>query len=222
MKKIKIDVGWGRLPRLIIKKLAGLKLGEYENRVVWAITYFTIGYSRYDDWIAQSQITEMTGIRQQHLDRTIKSLLKKGVIHKKDVRYRLVIEFDIIENRYGKEYNKKYTWTGEKYTCGGVKYTPGEVDSKDSSKDYTPKKGILEVKMKRKEIDKLEGKPWLRATMINQGSFDINFIDEILKKHPFMKLYDCWDQLQEASNVYDRKAWFLAKLNNWVDPERDN
>lgn len=220
MERLKIDVGWGRLPRLIIKKLAGLKLNQYESRVVLAIVYFTIGYSKFDDWIAQSQIVEITGIDQRNLDRTLKSLVEKGVIYKKDCRYRLVIEFNIIENKSGKEYNNKYIWSGKEYICRGVKYTSVQTDSKDSSKDLYPKKGILEVKMTRKEIDKLEGKPWLRATMINQGTFDINFIDEVLSKHPFMKLYDCWDQLQEASNVYDRKAWFLAKLNNWVDPDR--
>jgi len=222
VKEIKIDVGWGRSPRLIMKKMAGVKLGQYENQVVWAIAFFTLGYSKFEDWISQSQIVELTGIDQRHIDRTLKSLVKKGIICKNGVRYRLVIEFDIIENKSGKKYNKKYTWSGKEYTCRGVKFTPGEADSKDSLKDFPPKKGILEVKMTKKEIEKLEGKPWLRATMIAQGFFDIKFIDEVLKKHPFMKLYDCWDMLLDANNVRDPEAWYIAKLNNWKHPRGED
>ena len=215
--KRRIDVGWGRLPRLISKKLAGLKLGQYENQVIRAIEYFTIGQSEYDDWIAESQIVERTGMDQRHIDRTIKSLLTKGVIYKKSNRYRLVIEFNIIESGTGKETNNKYTWTGKEYTCRGVKYTPVEADSKDSSKELLPKKGNLDLKMTREERDKLEGKPWLREEMYHVGTFDMNFIDEILVKYEFMQLYDCWLELQEAYKVRDPKAWFLAKLDSWHD-----
>lgn len=218
--EIKVDRGWGRFPRIFIKKIAGEKLGQYENRVVWAIAYFTLGYSYYDDWIAQSQITDMTGIKQQHLDRTLKSLIKKGIIYKKGVRYRFVIEFNIIESVNGKEYNNKYTWTGKKYTCRGVKNTPGEVDSKDSSKDFTPKKVVSGSKMTRKEIDKLEGLEYIRAEMVYRGEWDIKFIDELVNKYEYMQLYDCWLELQEALNVRDRKALYLFKLDKWVDSRR--
>ncbi|GAJ02799.1 unnamed protein product, partial [marine sediment metagenome] len=30
---------------------------------------------------------------------------------------------------------------------------------------------------------------------------------------------ECWDQLLEASNVRDKKAWFLAKLQRGPAPE---
>jgi len=216
----KVDRGWGRLPRLICEKLAGIKLGEYESKVIWAIVYFTIGYSRYDDWIAQSQIVKMTGIDQRNLYRTLKTLVKKGIIYKKDVRYRLIIEFNIVESKNGKEYNNKYIWGGKEYICRDVKNTSVETDSKDSSKDLYPKKVVSEVKMTRKEIYKMEGLEWIRAEMVYRGEWDIKFIDELVSKHPFMKLYDCWDELERASNVRDRKAWYLYKLDNWVDSRR--
>ena len=216
MREIKIDTGWGRLPRLIIKKMAGLKLNQYENKVAWAIVYFTIGYSYFDDWIAQSQLVEMTGIDQRHIDRTLKSLVKKGIIYKNHYYYRLVIEFDIIKNISGKKVNKKYTWSGKDYTCGGVKFTPVQADSKDSSKDINPKKAVLEVKMTRKEIMKLEGREYLRAEFVARGEWDIKFIDELVNKYEYMQVYDCLLALQESYGVRDSKGWFLNKLDKWI------
>lgn len=215
MEELRFDHGWGRLPRILPIKMARLKLGQYESQVAWAIVYYTVGYSKFDDHIAQSQLVEITGIDKRHMNRTIKSLIKKGVIVKKGNRYRLLLNInDMIKTPPEVTYHK-VTWTGIEYTSRGVKKSPPEADSKDSSKDLYPKKAVSESKMTKKEIDKLERLEWMRATMIYQGEWDIIFIDKLIKDHEFMKLYDCWLELQEAYNVRDSKRWYLAKLDKW-------
>jgi hypothetical protein len=70
-----------------------------------------------------------------------------------------------------------------------------------------------------KEVEKLEGKKWLRQVMWQRGNFTENFIDKIFEIYSFMQCYDTYIAYEEAHNVRDKQAWFLAKLERGPAPE---
>jgi len=91
--RIRSGEGWGQLPRRISLALAGAKLNGCESRVVWAIVHKTIAFNKLEDKIPWPQLEVLTGIDQWHLGRSINSLLKKGVILKKDSVYGIQTDF---------------------------------------------------------------------------------------------------------------------------------
>jgi hypothetical protein len=74
-------------------------------------------------------------------------------------------------------------------------------------------------KLEIKEVEKLEGKKWLRQVMWQRDGFSIKFIDEIFEIYSFMQCYDTYIAYQDAHNVREKQAWFLAKLRRGPEPE---
>ncbi|GAI57922.1 unnamed protein product, partial [marine sediment metagenome] len=91
--RIRSSEGWGQLPRRIALALAGAKLNGSEGRIVWAIVYKTIAFTKLEDRIPRIQFVEITGIADRHLDFIFNSLLKKGVILRKDNVYGIQTDF---------------------------------------------------------------------------------------------------------------------------------
>jgi len=91
--RTKSGAGWGQLPRAIARALAGARINGSESKILWAIMYKTIAFNKINDGIPWSQLEELTGIDQWHLGRSINSLLKKGIILKKDSIYGIQRDF---------------------------------------------------------------------------------------------------------------------------------
>jgi len=85
--RTKREEGWGQLPRMIAKILAGINLGSNESKVLWSIIYKTIAFNKIEDRIPGSQLIALTGIEKRNMYRAVNSLLKKGVILKKGSIY---------------------------------------------------------------------------------------------------------------------------------------
>ena len=160
----KIDHGWGRLPRLLVRYQAQLKLNQYESQVLRGIGFFVTGYSKRDETISVSQLVEMTGIDKRHVNRTVNSLIKKKAIEVKEDRYRLLFTDDIKVTSTGDSKKIKVTWSGQEYTHTGDKSHPHRSEShpqrrtpKTLSKDslrLSPKKKEIFSKLSEEEIEK--------------------------------------------------------------------
>jgi phage replication O-like protein O len=92
--QIKEVKGWGQLPREMARALARAKINGSESRVLWALVYKTIAFNKASDRIPWSQISELTGIDEWNLSRSINGLLKKGLIMKKVDGYGFLIDYD--------------------------------------------------------------------------------------------------------------------------------
>lgn len=72
-----IDIAHG-----IAEALTHTNLSAYESRVLWCIFRKTYGYQKKEDWIAISQIVEMTGLHKAHVSRTLKLLCLRNIVTK--------------------------------------------------------------------------------------------------------------------------------------------
>ena len=134
--------GWGQLPRAIARALASGNLNCYEGNLMWAIVYKTIAFNKEEDKIPKEQLVSLTGIHRRHLKRTVNSLLKKGVIIKKDNVYGVQRDFTKWENVPNQVYKeKKVPIQGENVPNQGEN-VPNQVPSRDLSKRTYQEKGL--------------------------------------------------------------------------------
>jgi phage replication O-like protein O len=82
--KADLDEGYTRLANTLFEALASnpAKLNGREYQVFCAVILKTYRYHKKSDWIAQSQLVEMTGIGKTHISAAIKSLVGKRVLTK--------------------------------------------------------------------------------------------------------------------------------------------
>jgi len=91
--RLKNDECWGQLKRGTMKRLARLKLNDYQGRILRTVMYFTISYNKISDTISVNQFVEFTGIHRRNLEVPIKALIKKGVICIKGNEYGLCKDY---------------------------------------------------------------------------------------------------------------------------------
>jgi phage replication O-like protein O len=80
MASPQLEDGYTKLANELFEAIMRCKLLVYERCVVDAIVRKTYGYNKLFDWIANSQISDMTGIPRPHVTRTINTLKKKKIV----------------------------------------------------------------------------------------------------------------------------------------------
>jgi phage replication O-like protein O len=160
-----VENGYTRIANELVEALASTYLSPYEWQVLMAIFRKTYGYNKKSDWIANSQLSELTGIYKAHISRTTKKLVERGIVTQtgnrlsfnKDYSSWLPKQVTIKKvtqtgNRlsFNKDYSswlpkqvtiKKVTQTGNTVTQMGIAELPKQVDTKDNTtKDNIQKK----------------------------------------------------------------------------------
>ena len=77
-----LENGFTRLANEIIEALMRTNLSAYQTRILWAIWRETYGYHKKQDWISHTQLVKMTGLRKQHVYRTLRELLQRNIVTK--------------------------------------------------------------------------------------------------------------------------------------------
>lgn len=72
----------------IVEALAKTYMSSYESQIVWVLFRKTYGFNKKDDWIANHQFVEMTGIHKAHVSRTIKKLISRNIVTQMGNKYR--------------------------------------------------------------------------------------------------------------------------------------
>jgi phage replication O-like protein O len=134
-----VENGYTRIANELVEALASTYLSPYEWQVLMAIFRKTYGYNKKSDWIANSQLSELTGIYKAHISRTTKKLVERGIVTQTGNRL-----------SFNKDYSswlpkqvtiKKVTQTGNTVTQMGIAELPKQVDTKDNTtKDNIQKK----------------------------------------------------------------------------------
>ena len=196
----------------ILDKLAKSNLSGTDLKYCLVLYRKTFGYGKYEDRISRSQIAIMTGMLEVNVSRTEKRLRNKNIIFANSKTKGFNLNTD--------QWEKVSTLIPFKKVSDLIPKGINQADKKgisiDTYKETTkksPNKGArLTPQMTRKEVDKLEGKPWLKAEMEFSGKFTKRFIDQYLGMAEFTPLYDAYYELGLAYKVRDSEAWLIAKL----------
>lgn len=144
--------GWGQLPRAIARAFAGINLGSNESKVVWAIVYKTIAFNKIEDKIPGIQLVDLTGIEKRNMYRAVNSLLKKGVISKKDSVYGIQRDFSKWKKVSVETLTVKRCQYEEKKVSVEEKKVSVETHSRDLSKRTNQEKG-LSASLRKKKLE---------------------------------------------------------------------
>lgn len=80
MASPQVENGYTKIANEIIEVLMTTNLSAYQGRVLWAIWRDTYGYHKKQDWISNSQLVEMTGLRKSHVSRTLGELVARNIV----------------------------------------------------------------------------------------------------------------------------------------------
>jgi phage replication O-like protein O len=75
-----LENGHGKIANEIMEALSRTYMSSYESQFLWCLFRKTYGWSKKDDWISLSQITEETGIHKAHASRTKKKLITRRIV----------------------------------------------------------------------------------------------------------------------------------------------
>lgn len=131
----------------IVEALAKIHLSSYESQALWAIFRKTYGWHKKEDRITNTQITDMTGIAETHISRTIKILVKRNLIIKNGKKLAFQKNYDKWEklpkgvtSHHAKKLPKgvlKLPKGVSNITKGGKKKLPKGVYTKETKRNYT-------------------------------------------------------------------------------------
>ena len=132
----------------IIEILAMTYLSSYESQVLWAIFRKTYGWQKKEDWITNTQLSRMTNIKECHISRTMKKLIKRNMVIKNGKKISFQKDYDKWEkipiqvtNKNIPKQDKKIPIQVTKDTHSGIKKIPIQVDTKET-KETTTKETI--------------------------------------------------------------------------------
>ncbi len=203
----------------ILEKLSKTYLSQNDNKYCWLLFRETFGYGNLKAKISRDRISDLTGIRETHVSDVERRLKERNIIiiNGKDKGFNLDI---------AKWEKVQVSGLFKKVQVSGLK-GPGRADKKGpgirtlltKKKENSKKGGGVLRKLNYKETEKLEGKKWLRQVMWQRNGFKEKFIDEVLSKWEFEACYDVLLFFEDAHNVRDKEAWFLARLERGPEPE---
>jgi len=126
------------------------KLLEYERVIMMCIWRKTYGWNKKEDWIANSQFFDETGIPKPHITRTLKLLIKKKIVTKDSKKVSINKKYWL----WGVEW--RVTSPGNKVTSPGNKKLPHQVPTKEK-KDIIQKRAKAQEKLKANQSVNMAG-----------------------------------------------------------------
>ncbi len=118
MASPQLEDGYTRIANEILEVIMRTNLSSYQTRILATIWRETYGFQKKDGWLSNSQLVEKTGLRKQHVSRTLKELLTRNIVTKSG--YKIAFNKDYTQWR---ELPKRVTVTNSGYrvTSTGVK-----------------------------------------------------------------------------------------------------
>ena len=203
----------------VMENLRDTYLSPNESKYCWTLYRKTCGYGEYNAKISRSDISGFTDILEVHVSRTEQGLKSRNIIYVNGK----IKGFNPDITKWQKVPHtvpfEKVPPPVQKGTARGTKKVPHAVPYLSTKKRKLQEGGVGLKKLGIKEVEKLEGKKWLRQVMWQRGNFTERFIDEIFEIYSFMQCYDTYIAYEEAHNVRDKQAWFLAKLRRGPETE---
>jgi phage replication O-like protein O len=175
------------------------KLTEYERICVMHIWRKTYGWSKLEDWIANSQFSEETGIPKPHVTRTLKALREKNIVTSSGNK-----------TRVEKDYSKwKVEWRKLPHqvtpvTSPGNKSLPDQVPTKT-------KKANIQKQSGETSSPRLKGK----SNMSEYNPLGAEVIHEMISVDPKNKSY-YGNKTQRAACDFLIEEYGLEEVKNRI------
>ena len=202
-----------------MEELEKTKLSPNDNKYCWALFRETCGYGDYKTRISRERISDLTHISETHVSDVERRLKERNII---------VVSGKIkgFNPDIAKWEKVQVSGLFEKVQVSGLK-GPGRAEKKGpgigtlltKKKENSKKGGVGLKKLEIKEVDKLEGKEWLKQVMWQRGNFSEKFIDEIFEIYSFMQCYDTYLAYLDTRNVRFKESWLMARLQRGLEPE---
>ncbi|MEK7138192.1 MAG: replication protein, partial [Patescibacteria group bacterium] len=80
MESPQLENGYTKIANEILEKLCLLNLSSYQSRLLFAVWRKTYGFNKPDDWIANTQLIALTGLKKGHVSRTKKQLIDRCIL----------------------------------------------------------------------------------------------------------------------------------------------
>lgn len=136
MADLKLEKGYTKIPNVLLEALPQAGLCGSEYRIIISIIRKTYGWNKTSDWISVTQLSKMTNIRTNHINRTVNRLVEKRIILKKKLKGRCYYS---IQSDCKKWITPKLVIAITKY---GDKLSPNKVITKENNKNtYTNNRG---------------------------------------------------------------------------------
>lgn len=72
--------GYTPIANEIMEQLCKINLSSYQSRLLFAVWRKTYGYNKKEDWLSNSQLVELTGLKKQHVSRAKKELIERKLV----------------------------------------------------------------------------------------------------------------------------------------------
>jgi phage replication O-like protein O len=130
MNSPQIENGFTRIASELLDAIIRFDFSKREYQVLLAVIRKTYGYGKKEDDLGISQITKMTGLHKTHAAKTVRDLINKDVLYRKDGQFAHIVGL-----------NKNYTkWGVTKTVTSDQNSHPkkGEILGKGVTKTVTP------------------------------------------------------------------------------------
>jgi phage replication O-like protein O len=138
--------GYTPIANEIIEAMSQTNFNSYQIRLLFAVLRKTYGYGKKEDWISNSQLCNLTGLRKQHISRAKAELVKRNVI----------VTSSGNKIRFNKDYSQ---WielprqvTTKKVTSSGSGVTSSGEHKRNFTKERETKKKTKEKKESKNSI----------------------------------------------------------------------
>ncbi|GAI60922.1 unnamed protein product [marine sediment metagenome] len=203
----------------VMEKLEKTNLSQNESKYCWTLFRESFGRGEVNVKIKGSEMAEKTGLYEANVSDIQKRLKSRKIIQINGKIKGFNLNTDEWENLQAPvSFKNLQAPVRKSYRHQEEKVTGTSNSSLIKKEKNSLKKGFYK-KLSRKEIDKLEGKPWLRATMIELENLPKNSTDRFLEMADFTGCYNAWLALQDAYGVRDKIAWLIAKVKSDPNPE---
>ncbi len=219
MKGLEINGYFTIVENEILDLLLILKLRKHEIKIMLAGVRVLNGFDKEKDRIPLSTFKILTGMSRGDCSIAINSLIKKRMLYKNEGEIGINRDFKkwegVSDSLTGKVLAKWLSWVSDSHKKG---VSDSRTSKQREKQNYKQRADVLK-KLGIKEVEKLEGKKWLKQVMWQRHSFREGFIDKILNKWEFEACYDAFLSYEESHGVRDKEAWFLAMLERGPAPE---
>lgn len=90
-----LEDGYTKIVNEIVEALAMTTLSPYESQVLWAIFRKTYGWNKKEDKIPNSQLVSLTGIEKANVSRTVRKLVARNIVVKRDNKMSLQKDYTL-------------------------------------------------------------------------------------------------------------------------------
>jgi len=221
MKSVKRE-GYLKIGNKTIDNLINNKSVSNKMRVYFLTVRMVNGWDKETLEIPVSTYSNKLEIDKRYIKRLLKELKKENLIHRKGSLTSIPGDYD---QWWWSGKNLPPPGGGNNLPKGWSKVTTERVVKKDTLNTPTLQvntPGGFATQLSRKEIDKLEGMDYFRAEMINDGNFELKYIEALIKTNPFMLLYNSWLEYEESSNIKNKPGFFSSLVKKRKEKKEKN